>query len=104
MAYIADTKANHTTSYWNVRAVRLFPRDNTAEILFFGFADKSARDGQGRKIGEKKYVVLPKDYPKYFADKELMKVNKTPEKQAYLYATDKLEENGKSFFDGASDV
>jgi hypothetical protein len=102
MTYESKDGVTHNKSYWRVVHIQLDVKQKKAIINLEAHTNKKARDEQKAAISEKMYVITGDTFDNYFAANKLS--NKDPYAQGYKVATDTLDTNNKSFFDGALDV
>lgn len=95
----------HTAAYWLPIQVNRNKVEKTAFIVFQAWKDQVAREAGLYPISgaQKTYSVTGADFDTYLAD-SVLTGDTDLSKQAYLLADARLDTNGQSFFNGATDA
>lgn len=102
MAYSSADGVDHQASYWRPNIINLAVHQKVASINFIGYKDEAARIAGKNPVGSKSYTVKGTDYDTYFSSAVLDQYN--PIASSYAFATNTLDTNGVSFFNGAESV
>lgn len=118
LAFTDERGTTHDRSYWRPVQISFSPADKSASVLFYGYANAQARTDGKSPIAQKFYAIPRENYDAYYATAAIEGAGKGALKSAYAFAmatkdydqngnpvkTETLEENKKSFFEGATDV
>lgn len=105
MKYALQDGTVFPAAYFIPIRVTLDPVNKTAQVIFAGYESEESRLGNpGADITAKTYLVGPDAYDSYFGVDAIEGNEKNTLKSAYALATETIESDGKSFFDGALDV
>jgi hypothetical protein len=89
-------------SYWIPVQVNLNKVDKTGMVMFYGYANKAARDSAKQNIGQKSYTVNAAAFDKYFGPTAINPEGMNQFLAAYKLAEETLE--GERCQDKVKDV
>ncbi len=102
MSYEDAQGTTHATSYWVPVQISINILSFTGRVQFAGFKDAAAKLAGKAAVGFKGYDISAADFATYFAG--AIAGNGSLVTKFYLLADERLDTNGVSFFNGASDV